>query len=653
VNRSALVRRPLDCARNTRGEVGGQRAARHSELMGTPRSLALLASFACLSGLAVGVAGAQPTLGSDAAQLSPRITQIASATTGVIAGQVLDERGQPLPDVVISAVGGSTSFAVSDSAGQFTLRSLTPGPYLVRAHLDGYVSARHTIVTVRPSARATSTFTLRREGASVLAAGGAAVAAAPGSARDDGETAWRLRRLKRSILKDSDPLTIPTDDDWFITDSLQMIGRAFESSARMAGALFSHTPLQGQVNLLTTGAFDTPGDLLSTEQTRGVAFFSLGAPVGEHGDWTVKAALNQGDLSSWILTGNYVTRNPARHRYQFGMSYGLHRYTGGNVLALAAMPEAARNVGAVYAHDEWRVSEFFSVGYGGHYAHYDYLIQPAHFSPRVSATIHPSERTRIRGVATRRVTAPGAEEFLPPTSSQILPPQRTFSPLTREGFQPEDTQHYELAVERVLDGFTLGVRAFQQGIDDQLVTVFGMRDASAQSAEIGHYFVASAGNVDIRGWGVSMTHSFSPHVRGSFDYSVAHADWANEQSLDRARLLRTMPSALRDPAERVHDFTTSVETAFPQSATRVYLLYKINSGYIRDVEPESGPGLDGRWDVQVIQPLPFMNFTSADWEMLVGVRNLFRETAAETSVYDELLVARPPKRLVGGITVRF
>src|SRR5687767_15337017 len=98
---------------NIRGEAGRQRAARHSKLMGTPRSLALLASFACLSGLAVGVAGAQPTVGFDAAQLSPRITQIASATTGVIAGQVLDERGQPLPDVVISAVGGSTSFAVS------------------------------------------------------------------------------------------------------------------------------------------------------------------------------------------------------------------------------------------------------------------------------------------------------------------------------------------------------------------------------------------------------------------------------------------------------------------------------------------------------------------------------------------------------------
>ncbi len=623
--------------------------------MGTPRSLALSAFLACFSGLAVGVASAQPVGASDDSQLFPRITQIASATTGVIAGQVLDERGQPLPDVVVSAVGGSTSFAVSDRAGQFTLRSLTPGPYLVRAHLDGYVSARHTIITVRPSARAVSTFTLRREGERVLAGAAAGVAPVPNSVntRDEGETAWRLRRLKRSILKDVDPLSIPTDDDWFITDSLQMIGRAFESSARMAGALFGHTPLQGEVNLLTTGAFDRPGDLLSTAQTRGVAFFSVGAPVGEHGDWTVQAALNHGDLSSWILAGNYVARTPARHRYQFGMSYGLHRYAGGNVVALAAMPEAARNVGAVYAHDEWRVSEFFSVGYGGHYAHYDYLLQPAHLSPRLSATIHASERTRIRGVATRRVTAPGAEEFLPPTTSQILPPQRTFAPLTRAGFLPEDTRHYEVAVERVLDGITLSVRAFQQGIDDQLVTMFGMRGESSQPAEIGHYFVGSAGNVDVRGWGISMAHSLSPHVRGSIDYSLANAEWASDPSLDRARLRRTMPSALREPSERVHDLTTSLETALPQSATRVFVLYKLNSAYIQDAEPEARPGLDARWDIQVIQALPFMNFTSADWEMLVGVRNLFRETLTETSVYDELLVARPPKRLVGGITVKF
>jgi hypothetical protein len=615
--------------------------------MGTPRSLALSAFFACLTGLTAGVAGAQPI-----------ITQIASASTGTIAGEVLDERGRPLSDVVVSAVGGSTSFAVTDTSGQFTLRSLTPGPYLVRAHLDGYVGARQSIVTVRPSARTLSTFKMRREGKAddprVVAAGATEVAAADAErGRDESETAWRLRRLKRSILKDSTLAGLSGDEDWFITDSLQFLGRAVESSARFAGALFTESPLQGQVNLLTTGTFDAPGDLLSTDGTRGVAFFSVGAPVGAHGDWTVKAALNQGDLSSWILAGNYVTRNPARHRYQVGMSYGVHRYAGGNVVALAAMPETARNVGAVYAHDEWKVSELLTVGYGGHYAHYDYLLQPAHFSPRVSATVNLTERTRLHGIATRRVTAPGAEEFLPPSNNQVLPPQRTFSPLTRAGFQPEGTQHYEVAVDRVLDGVTFGIRAFHQRIDDQLVTVFGFRGEASQPAEIGHYFVGSAGDVDVRGWGVSMIHGFAPNVRGSFDYSIADTDWGRQPSLDRLRLARTMPSALRGDGERVHDFTTTVETELPQSATRLYVLYKLNSAYIRADGSESRPGLDGRWDVQVIQELPFMNFTTAEWEMLVGVRNLFRESFAETSVYDELLGARPPKRLVGGITVKF
>lgn len=620
--------------------------------MGTPRRVALSAFLACLSGLAAGVANAQPLLSSPVAD-SPRVTQIASATTGVISGLVLDERGQPLPDVVISAVGGSTSFAVSDRGGQFTLRSLTPGPYLVRAHLDGYVAARQTIVTVRPSARSVSTFTLRREGETrVLAAGADAIAVAEPSGRDEGEVAWRLRRLTRSILKETDTLAgLPTDEDWFITDSLQFIGRAFESSARMAGALFSHAPLHGQVNLLTTGAFDAPGELLSNERTRGVAFFSLGAPVGDHGDWNVRAALNQGDLSSWIVTGNYATRTPARHQYQFGMSYGVHRYAGGNVAALAAVPEGARNVGAVYAHDEWKVSRFLSVGYGGHYAHYDYLLQPAHFSPRVTTTVHVTDRTRLRGIAARRVSAPGAEEFLPPTSSQVLPPQRTFSPLTRDGFAPEDTHHYEVAAERVMDGVTLGVRAFHQRVDDQLVTIFGLRGEGAQTAEIGHYVVGSGGDVEVHGWGMTVTHGFTPNVRGSFDYSLAHADWGAQPSLDRTRLARSTPSALRTAAERVHDFTTSVEAALPQSATRVYVLYKMNSAYARDAA--AGPGFDARWDLQVFQALPFMNFTNADWEMLVGVRNLFRESLAETSIYDELLVARPPKRLVGGITVKF
>lgn len=636
--------------------------------MGTPRRvsdlvvsvgtrLVLAACFVTTSGVAGGVAAAQALHDLSSTH---RVTQIAAATTGTIDGLVLDERGQPLAGVVVSAMGSSTSVAISDRVGQFSLRALTPGPYLVRAHLDGYIPTRNTMVNVRPSARTVSTFTLRRAGGpdaprvTTAGVGAADVEAVPVSGRDESETAWRLRHLKRSILRDAATFAdLPADDgDFFLAESLQLIGRAFESSARMAGAFFTESPLQGQVNLMTTGVFDDPGQLFQPERTRGVAFFSLGAPVGGHGDWIVKAAVNQGDLSSWILAGNYVARAPARHRYQFGMSYGVHRYEGGNLAAIAAMSESARNVGAVYARDEWSVSDRFSIGYGAHYAHYDYLLQPAYLSPRLSLTYqHPQDRTRIRAVAARHVVAPGAEEFLPPAQAQVLPPQRTFGPLTRAGFAPEDLRHYEVAVEQSVDGATIGVRAFYQSVDEQLVTVFGLSDSDAGNVEVGHYSVGSGGDVDLRGLGVTFSHALMSNVRGSMEYSLAVADWAATPTRDRRRLATTAPSALRVDGERIHDVTTTLETEFPESRTRVFLLYKLNTAYTR--ADTATPGLGARWNVQVNQGLPFMRFTNAHWEMLVAVHNLFREAFGETSLYDELLVVRPPTRMVGGITVKF
>jgi hypothetical protein len=48
-----------------------------------------------------------------------------------------------------------------------------------------------------------------------------------------------------------------------------------------------------------------------------------------------------------------------------------------------------------------------------------------------------------------------------------------------------------------------------------------------------------------------------------------------------------------------------------------------------------------------------MDFSTAKWEMLIGIRNFFRDAAPDQSIYDELLVVRPPKRIVGGLTLKF
>ena len=593
------------------------------------------------------------------------VTTLVSAETGVIEGTVVDELGKPLDGAVVSALGNTTAFAVSDKAGRYTLKQLPPGPYVVRAHLAGFLAARSTMVNVRPAGRSASSFTLRREGSAnaprITEAAVAAIGAAPADTaprpqdRNETELGWRLRHLKRGVLRNADMWPPPLgggspSGDWFLTDSFEFIGRAFGTSAKATRALFSDLSLGGQVNLLTTGAFDNPLQLLQLERTNGVAFFSVGAPVGTHGDWTVRAAMNQSDLSSWMLAGNYVVKAQVPHRYRLGMSYSLQRYEGGNTAALMAVADTARNVGSVFAYDEWQISRYVSVGYGANYAQYDYLRGPGLFSPRMSATFSPSKAWRVRASASRDVSAPGAEEFLPPSSAEYLPPQRTFSPLSNAGLRTQAQRNYEVGLERVLNGAALAMRVFDQRINDQTVTVFGLRRDTPSS--LGHYYVGAAGDATVRGVGFTFTHALSSNVRGSVDYSMATADWAAVTApVEYAVLSRWVPSAVRSK-ERIHDVTTSLETEIPYSATRVVVLYKLNDAFAA-AERVDPPGFGARFDVRVTQALPFMKFRTSRWEMLVGVRNLFHESLENASVYDELLVVRPPKRLIGGLTVKF
>ena len=461
--------------------------------------------------------------------------------------------------------------------------------------------------------------------------------------------------MKRSILRDTDTMAVLPPEDFSFTDPFEFLGRAVEQSARAAGALFADISLDGQVDLLTTGAFDSPTELLQMDRTRSVAFFSVGSNVGDHGAWAVRAAMNQGDLNSWILAGSYAARAGVPHRYEAGMSYSLQRYQGGNTAALAALPDTARNVGAVFAYDEWALSPRLTVGYGANFAYYDYLVEPSLLSPRLTASYRVTPVWRVRGLAARQLSAPGAQEFLPPTRASWLPPQRTFSSLSRESFHTQALEHYEVGVDRLLYGATIGVRAFRQQVDDQMVTLFGLRQPDGPAEALGHYYVGTVGDANIDGVGLSVSHALTANVRGSVEYSFATAQWTDgPPRADAIQLARFTPAVLpTSEREHIHDLMTSIETEVPQTATRVVLFYRVNNAFVKAEGAEEVRGLDGRFELQVNQSLPFMNFMRSQWEMLVAVRNMFNETLPGASIYNEILVVRPPKRLVGGLTVRF
>jgi hypothetical protein len=597
---------------------------------------------------------------------APRpVAQIVAAPHAELRGIVLDEQGRPLAGAVASALGSTTAYAVSDADGQFRFRTLPYGPYLLRVHLRGYAPAPSRLIQVNRDTPPVTSIVLERRADSdapvpVLAAGVGPADGATGTdggteTHDHGEVAWRLRHLKRSVLKDAAVglIEVAGASGSLLDDSLDGLGRAVGSPARLATSLLADVPWNGHFDLLTSTSFDRPQDLFSMNfMPRGVAYLALEAPTAG-GQWTVRGAMTQGDLSSWIAAGSY-RRAPAAHRYEAGLSYGMQSYRGGNPNALAAVAEGDRNVGVVYGYDEWTISPRITLTYGARYARYDYLTRQALVSPRASVTVTPitGDTFRVRAAVSRRASAPGAEEFVPPSSGLWLPPERTFSPLsTARGFTPQEMEHAEVAAEREwTGGFVTGVRAFRQAVDDQIITLFGVVMPGTAANSVGHYYVASAGDVDATGWGVSLSRAMPARVRASVDYTNAQASWLR-RSPDAAALTLIALSILRDGAERIHDLTTSVESTLPVTETRVFAIYKINS-QLADADAGT-PGAGARFDVQINQSLPFLNFSGAQWEMLVAVRSLFRDELLDASVYDELLVMRSPKRVVGGVTVRF
>jgi hypothetical protein len=97
-----------------------------------------------------------------------------------------------------------------------------------------------------------------------------------------------------------------------------------------------------------------------------------------------------------------------------------------------------------------------------------------------------------------------------------------------------------------------------------------------------------------------------------------------------------------------------MDAAAPSTGTRLSAACRFNSDFTRGSVDDLGPEPGTRFDVQVYQGLPFLNGDAARVELVFGVRNLMHsDLDGVSSIYDELLVVRPPTRVVGGVTVQF
>jgi len=594
------------------------------------------------------------------------VTRTVSLVLGRIAGAVTDPAGMPLDGAVISAFGpAGPEMALADADGRFMLPSLAPGSYLVQAHLPGFAASPRELVDVSARTPTVHVITLSRVGQveePIAASAGLPIRADTGAPPDEavleaagtetsaphdhGVKAWRLRRARRSVLKDA-AAPLPTDE----SSSGRVATRtsSFGAPARFVRGLLD-LPLSGEVNLLTRGTIEgAPDSIAGVPGSAGIANLSVGAPVWQ-GAWVAQGALSAGDLTSWVLSGAYLADADTAHRLGFTVSYGRQRYGDENQAALAVASES-RYAASVGASDSWVVSSRLRVDYGGRYATYGHTEKDGLFSPRVGVTMTPVTGLRIRAGASQEMVAPGAEEFLPPIGTALwLPPERTSAAFSLLGGEhPERTRNVEVGLEVDLTGrYVAGVRRYSQDVSGQMATLFGKDELGR--VQTGHYYMAQVGSVTSRGWVLTLRRHLGEWFSGSVDYSIADADW--RQAVADQALGTMVAGATRPSRERFHDLSGAIEAEIPEFATRLFFRCRVNSAFVR-VDGEAPIGLDARFDVRVNQPLPFSPFDGSRWEVLMVVRSLFFEPQAAASIFDELLVARAPTEFVGGLVVHF
>ena len=614
-------------------------------------------------------------------------------TSITVTGVVVDDDSRLASGVILSLSGPvGTSIVVSDEQGRFTFTHLTPGRYLIRTHLNSSGYARHVfelgaddrvfkrIVIKERSSAARVQFSNAGVGAIKAAAVLPPVELFPVvenqidfedqaepentgegdfsdvAPHDHNAKSWRLRRIRRSVLKDAGyGVRIQPD----LADS---------ESALTQKALIQSTPhfdsqelLSAELQLLTRAAVAGVSDLWTVDALQGqVASLAL-APFGDP-DLTLRGALElvAGQASSWVLAGQYSARPSTSHVVRLLMSYSKQSGLASDGLLPDYIADTtsrllSREVGSVQASDSWSVSPNFVVDYGTAFDRYGYLQDGALFSPHASVKFAPIESTRFHIGASQQMTAPGAEQFLPPLDGLWLPPERTFTSLSGfDDLRAERTVHFEVGVEQSLtDRTVVGVKRFTQDVNDQLVAMFEAGrhvPVGTLPASGGHYYLTSASGLTTDGWGVSVMHALDDFVHGSVDYSLVAADWApwTAQGLAPSRV-----GVFRNGFERFHDVTATVEATISETATRVTARCRVNTAYATASEGAVTSGLDTRYDIRVMQMLPFSPIDGSTWELLVAVRSLFHEQVAGGSFYDELLVVSPPQQVVGGLVVHF
>jgi hypothetical protein len=527
----------------------------------------------------------------------------------------------PVSGAVISLFrggsGGAGLVTLSDSAGRFFLPSLPAGSYTLRALRSGHAPAPLRKVVVLPNQDATFTVSL-----TPLLDAAARTSEAKASAEEDAEreTKWLLRHKRRSVLEARREAPVETAVD-------------HPEDARLLASFFPDVDGTVEVLASPSAVGMGPGD---DREPGSLSVLRLKGRIADSGRWSLGGVMAERESTTWRMAGEFVIEPMEGHELRATTGYGS-RYVRAQEFAGEGLHD--RGVGTLSVEDRWQLADGVTAAVGGRFSYVGFLGDTNHFDPSASLEIRGDDRTTFRGSVYARTVAPGGDMLTLNTLASA--PAMNLAVLDG-GLRAERLTRYELAMDQQLGGTSVGAFTFYEGIRDQLVNAFeGVEDARALN-------IFNRGNAGTGGVGVTVGRCLGESVRGSMSYTYGRT-WREGPHTDA----RDDFAALAIQDGNFHDLAARVETVFQGTDTRVVAYYRLNRMMPDVAERAPASPINRRFDVQVSQGLPFLGaFTRADWNFLLAVRNLFYETS-EGALIDEVAVTNPPKRVLGGISVRF
>lgn len=534
-----------------------------------------------------------------------------------LTGFVEDSHGSPLAGAVISvfgrSLGGGGLVTLSDAAGRFFLPSLPPGSYTLRALRDGHRPAVARRITVAPDRDAVFTVSL-----TPLADAAAAAAAAPPEDKSTGarEWQWLTRHKRRSVLESDE---------------------AGDADAQTANAsIRAQTPdLGGTLEVMTTpggvGLEDLPLGLESNSASYSI--LRLDGRLASSGRWSLGGLLSESEATTWRMAAEFVVAPGGGHELQAGLGYGTSYLKTFTDEVVDRGPN--RTVGSMFLQDNWQVADRVAITAGGRFTYMAFLPDSNHLDPMLSVQVEDAGGRRYSATAAARTLMPGGD--LLALSSIATAPAVALAAL-EDDLEAERVVRYELAVAQDLGRTAVRAYLYQEDVDNQLSNVF-VGGPQARALRIGN-----AGAMGARGMGLTVGRRLAPGLSGSLTYSLGQG-WRRDEAGEVAL------GPLGASAD-FHDLVARMEAEIGWSDTRVAAYYRLNSLRPDDRGSESNV-TSTRFDVQLSQRVPFIGgLTRADWDLLLAVRNLYYEPDEGASL-DEVTVVDPPKRVLGGISVRF